>query len=91
LNFLLELGEGSCVGRFVLLEELEDLLDALRIQLLANLVQVLGLALPEVELSKRAGVLVVFESILGVLLKDVLDLLLPVDDGSLKNVCLVFG
>lgn len=74
-----------------MLEELEDLLDALRVQLLANLVQVLGFALPEVELSQWAGVLVVFEGILGVLLENVLDLLLPVDDGSLKNVSLVFG
>jgi len=80
LNFLLELGEGSCVSRFVLLEELEDLLDALRVQLLANLVQVLGFALPEVELSHGAGVLVVFEGVLGVLLENILNLLLPVDD-----------
>jgi hypothetical protein len=91
LNFLLKLRERSCVGRFVLLKELEDLLDALRVQLLADLVQVFGLALPEVELGKRAGVLVVLEGILGVLLEDVLDLLLPVNDGSLKNVSLIFG
>lgn len=43
LHFLLELGEGSGVGRFVLLEELEHLLDAFGVQLLADLVQVLGL------------------------------------------------
>ena len=40
LNLLLELGEGTSVSRFVLLEELEHLLNALRVQLLTNGVQI---------------------------------------------------
>jgi hypothetical protein len=91
LHFLLQLGERSGVGRLVLLEELEHLLDALRVQLLADLVQVLGLALPEFKLGKRVGVPVVLEGVLGVLLEHILNLLLPVNDGSLQNVRLVLG
>jgi hypothetical protein len=91
LHFLLELREGSGVGRLVLLEELEHLLDALGVQLLADLVQVLRLRLPELKLGQGVGVLVVLESVLGVLLEHVLDLLLPVDDGSFQDVSLVLG
>jgi hypothetical protein len=91
LNFLLQLREGSGVGRLVLLEELEHLLNALRVQLLADLVQVLGLGFPEVELSQGVGMPVIFEGILGVLLEHILDLLLPVDDRSFQDVGLILG
>ena len=40
LNLLLELAERSSVGGFVLLEELKNLLDSLRVKLIANCVQV---------------------------------------------------
>ena len=47
---------------------------------MADLVQVFGLALPELNLGERARVLVVLEGVFRVLLKYILDLLLPVDD-----------
>jgi hypothetical protein len=80
LHFLLEFREGSGVGRLVLLEELKHFLNALGVKLLADLVQVFTLALPEFKLGQRARVLVVFKGIFGVLLEHILDLLLPVDD-----------
>jgi hypothetical protein len=40
LNLFLEFGEGSGVGALVLLEELEDFLDALGVKLFADGVQV---------------------------------------------------
>ena len=40
LNFLLELGEGTGVGRFVLLQEFEDFLDLLGVELVADGVEV---------------------------------------------------
>jgi hypothetical protein len=91
LHFLLELGERSGIGRLVLLEELKHFLNALGVQLLADLVQVFGLALPEFNLSERVRVFVVLECVFGVLLEHVFDLLLPVDDRSFQNVCLVLG
>lgn len=51
LNLLLELAERSSVGGLVLLEELENFLDALRVKLVANCIQVLGFVLPEIDLS----------------------------------------
>jgi len=89
LNFLLQLGEGGGVGALVLFKELKDLLDALTVELSADLVEVLALVFPELKLSHGVGVLAVLKGVLGVLLEHVLDLLLPVDDGSLKNVGLV--
>lgn len=91
LNFLLQLGEGGGVGALVLFKELEDLLDALTVELSADLVEVLALVFPELKLSHGVGVLAVLKGVFGVLLEHVLDLLLPVDDGSLKNVGLVLG
>lgn len=52
LNLLLQLGEGSCVGALVLFEELKDLLDAFRVELHTDAVEVLGLVLPELDLSR---------------------------------------
>lgn len=40
LNFLLELAKWTSIGRFVLLKELQDLLDSLRAQLLINSVKI---------------------------------------------------
>lgn len=86
LHFLLQLAEGGGVGALVLLEELEDLLDALGVELHADGVQVLGLVLPELDLGGGQGVVAVLERVLGVLLEDVLDLLLPVDDGGYRSL-----
>jgi len=51
LHLFLQLGEGSGVGALVLLKELEDLLDALRVELHTDAVQVLGLVSPELDLG----------------------------------------
>jgi hypothetical protein len=91
LNLLLELAERTGVGGLVLLEELEHLLDALRGQLVADVVQVFGLALPEEELNRGIRVLAALQSRLGVLLKDILDLSGPVRDGLLQKVTLILG
>lgn len=82
LDLLLELAEGAGVGRLVLLKELEDLLDALGVELLADGVEVVGLVLPELDLNEGIGVLVPLEGALGVLLKDILNLLGPGDYGA---------
>ena len=77
LDLLLELAEGSSVCGFVLLKELEDLLDPLGAKLVADGVEVVGFVLPEVDLSEGVGVLVTLEGRLWVLLKYVLNLLSP--------------
>jgi hypothetical protein len=87
----LELAEGSGVGGLILLKEFEHLLDALRRELLANVVQVVTLSLPEVKLGGRVGVLTVLQVLLRVFLEDVLDLLGPMGDGLLQQVTLVLG
>jgi len=51
LYFFLQFAEWSCVGALVLLKELEDFLDALRVELLADRVQVVRLVLPELNLG----------------------------------------
>ena len=61
-------------------EELEDLLDALGVELFADGVQVVGLVLPELDLSQGVGVLVSLEGALGVLLQHVFNLFCPRDD-----------
>jgi hypothetical protein len=81
LNLFLKLGERSCIGALVLFKELENLLDALGVELHADAVQVLRLVFPELDLGRGKGVVAVLERVLGVLLEDVLDLLLPVDNG----------
>ena len=80
LNFLLKLAEGSGVGGFVLLEELENLLDAFGVKLVADSVQVLRFVLPELDLSQGIGVLVSLEGAFGILLKDILNLFGPCND-----------
>jgi len=80
LDFLLELAERASVGGLVLLEELEDLLYALRVKLVADGVEVLRFVLPEVDLSQGIGVLVTLKGALGVLLEHILDLLSPSND-----------
>lgn len=77
LNLLLELGEGRGLGRLVLLEELEDLLDALSGELVADRVKVLTLVLPEVNFGDGTGVNGLLEGLLGVLAELSLDLLGP--------------
>lgn len=73
----MEFTEGASVGGLVLLEELEDLLDALGVELLADGVQVVGLVLPELDLSEGIWMLVTLECALGVLLEDVFNLFGP--------------
>ena len=68
MDFLLELAERSSVGRLVLLEELKNLLDPLRVQLLADLVEVLALVLPEFNFYEWVWVVTVLECALWVLL-----------------------
>jgi len=91
LNLLLELAERTSVGRFVLLKELEDLLDSLRAQLLVNSIEIGRLISPEVNLSDGVRVLSVLKSHLGVSLEHRFDLLSPVDNGSLKKDSFVFA
>ena len=91
VNLLLQLAEGTSLGRLVLLEELEHLLDALARELLADGVQVLALVLPELNLSDGAGVDCLFKGLLRVLAKLSLDLSCPVADGVLEDGGLVFG
>jgi len=52
----LELAEGGGVGALVLFKELKHFLDTLRVQLLADAVEVLGLVAPELKLGQRVGV-----------------------------------
>ena len=65
-----------------MLKELKNLLDALRIELVTDGFQVLGLVLPEIDLNQGIWVVVVFEGILWVLLELSFDLLGPVHEGS---------
>lgn len=91
LDFLLELAERSSVGRLVLLEELKHLLDPLRVQLLADLVEVLALVLPEFNFYEWVWVVTVLECALWVLLEHILDLPSPVDDGTLEELGFVLA
>lgn len=86
LDLLLELAERSSVGRLVLLEELENLLDPLRVKLIADRVKVLSLALPEGEFDEWVWMVAVLERALWVLLEHILDLSGPVDDGALEEL-----
>jgi hypothetical protein len=80
LDLFLKLAEGTSVSRFVLLEELKNLLDALRVELIANCIKVLGFVLPKLDLSQRIGVLVTLKGALWVLLKNIFNLFGPGDD-----------
>ena len=91
LNFFLELAEWSSVGGFVLLEELQNLLDLLRVELVANGVEVLALVLPEIYFSSWIWMVTILQGNLWVLLEDVLNLFSPVDDCTLEDLCLVFA
>lgn len=63
-------------------EELQDLLNALRVQLFANGIKVVGLVLPKLDLSEGIWVLVTFKCTLGVLLKHIFNLLGPSNYGA---------
>jgi hypothetical protein len=91
LNLLLELGEWASICRLILLEELKHLLDTLTVELLADVVQVVRLVPPELQLNERVRVLVALKRRLWILLEDVLDLPGPVCDGLLKLSSLIFG
>ena len=65
-----------------MLKELKNFLDALRIELVTDGFQVLGLVLPEIDLNQGIWVVVVFEGILWVLLELSFDLFGPVHEGS---------
>lgn len=82
LNLLLQLAEGCGLSRFILFKEFKHFLDALLVKLLTDLVEVFGLVAPKFNFSGRKWVLAVLQRALGVLFQDVLDLLLPVDDGG---------
>ena len=82
LDLLLQLAEGPSVGGLVLLEEFKNLLNALRVELFADSIQVVGLVPPEVDLSEGIRVLVSLESRLRVLLENILNLLSPCDNGA---------
>lgn len=72
-------------------EELQNFLDALRTELDTDAVQVLGFVPPELDFGGGERVSTALERVLGVLLEDVLDLLLPVNNGGFKSVSLIFG
>lgn len=91
LNLFLELAEGASLGGLVLLEELEDFLDALSGELFTDGVQVFLLVLPELDFGGGTGVHCLFEGGLGVLAQLSLDLLGPVADCGLQNGGLVLG
>jgi len=65
-----------------LFEELQNFLDALRTELDTDAVQVLGFVPPELDFGGGERVSTALERVLGVLLEDVLDLLLPVNNGG---------
>jgi hypothetical protein len=87
----LELAEWASIGGLILLQELENLLDSFRIELLADRVEILTLVLPEINLGQRIWVVSVLQGALWVLLEDVLDLLGPVNDGSFKKLSFVLA
>ena len=64
LDFFLELLEGLEVGAFALEQELQDLLDALGLELLVDAVKVIRLILPERDLSQRVWVIPLLERLL---------------------------
>jgi len=72
-----------------LLEEFEYFLDSLGVKLVADLVKILTLVLPEVNLDKWIGMVAILEGTLWILLEYVLDLSGPVNDGKLKKLSLV--
>lgn len=91
LNFLLELGEWTSVGGFVLFQELKNLLNVLRVELFADVLEVSALVFPELDFNKGIWVVAILELRLWVLLKDVLDLFAPLNDGRLEEVRFILG
>jgi hypothetical protein len=89
VHLFLQFGESGGVGGLVLLEELEDLLDSLTAELSADGVQVVTFVLPEIELFCGVGVHSFLESVLWVLLQDMLDLSAPLDDSVFQDEGLV--
>ena len=89
LDLLLKLGEGRNESRLVLLQEFEHFFYALGVKLVVDRVQVEGLLFPEIDLGHRTRIVAVFKGVLGVHLKHVLNLLGPVDDGSLQHLGLL--
>mmetsp|Transcript_90029 Transcript_90029/g.275599 ORF Transcript_90029/g.275599 Transcript_90029/m.275599 type:complete len:618 (-) Transcript_90029:177-2030(-) len=86
LNLSLQPGEGHGVRALVRLQELQDLLQAVHTELGMDRIQVVGLALPELDLRRGLRVLAVPQHHIGILLEDVADLLRPRDDRALENV-----
>lgn len=80
MNLLLQLAEGTSVCGLVLLEELEDFLDALGVKLFTDGVQVVRLVLPELDLGEGIRMLVTLECALGVLFQDIFNLFGPGND-----------
>ena len=91
LNLLLELGEWTSVGGLVLFQELEDLLDSLGTELLADSDKIKALIFPEVDLSNGVWVVTILECSLWVFLEHLLDLLGPVDDGTFEQLGFVLA
>ena len=91
MDFLLEFAEGASLSGFVLLEELQNFLDAFTRKLLADRVQVLTLVLPEGDLGEGIWVLGLLESLLWVFPELSLDLLGPVADSGLQDSSFVLG
>ena len=87
----MKLAEGTGVGRLVLLQEFEHFLDSLGSQLLANGDEVLALILPEVNLGDWVGVFAVFKGAFWVSFEDLLDLLGPVNDGTLEELSFILA
>jgi predicted transcriptional regulator len=82
LDFFLQLAEGSRVSALVLLQKLKNLLDAFRVELETDAVEILRLVLPKLNFSHGFWMLSFFEGGLWVLLENVFNLLLPVDNGG---------
>mmetsp|Transcript_9277 Transcript_9277/g.10102 ORF Transcript_9277/g.10102 Transcript_9277/m.10102 type:complete len:229 (+) Transcript_9277:1035-1721(+) len=80
LNFLLQFGEWDGVGTLILVQKLGHLLDLVRLQLLMDRIQILGLVLPELQLNQRSRVGSLFQSRFRILLQNVLDLFSPSND-----------
>jgi hypothetical protein len=87
-DLFFELFERFVVGGLALKEELEDFLDLLRLKLVVDGVQILGLVFPERDLHQWVGV-TVFESLLGLEFQDIFDLFRPHNNATLENVGLV--
>jgi hypothetical protein len=89
LDLLLKLGEGRNKGRLVLLQEFEHFFYAFGVKLVVDRVQVEGLLFPEIDFGHGTRIVAIFKGILRVHLKHILNLLGPVDDGSLQDLGLL--